>query len=60
MSEQLEAYLEKQRSRELATVGGANGAAGNGGGPGAPPAWWAPNSPYEVRTDIADLLDESK
>ncbi|PSC74371.1 ATP-dependent zinc metalloprotease chloroplastic [Micractinium conductrix] len=60
VSEQLEAYLEKQRSRELATVGGANGAAGNGGGPGAPPAWWAPNSPYEVRTDIADLLDESK
>ncbi|KAI3432765.1 hypothetical protein D9Q98_004305 [Chlorella vulgaris] len=36
----------------------ANQKAASGGEGGAAPRWWAPNSPYSVRTDIADLLQE--
>ncbi|KAL4452773.1 hypothetical protein ABPG75_008435 [Micractinium tetrahymenae] len=60
VAEQLSEYLAAKAEREGAGVGGngANGAAA--GGNGAPPAWWATNSPYTVRTDIAQLLDESR
>lgn len=60
LSEQTAELLQQQRARELAAAGGGgNGAGSNGSGP-APPTWWAPNNPYTVRTDIADLLGESK
>ncbi|KAI7835886.1 hypothetical protein COHA_010231 [Chlorella ohadii] len=60
LSEQAAEYLKAQRTRELAAAGaGGNGAGSNGSGP-SPPSWWAPNNPYTVRTDIADLLNESK
>ena len=60
LSEQAAEFLQQQRARELAAAGaGGNGAGSNGSGP-APPTWWAPNNPYTVRTDIADLLGESK
>lgn len=52
MAEQLKAALAVQRPHE----GAANG---NGAAAGTVPAWWAPNNPYTVRTDIADLLNES-
>lgn len=59
MAEQLEAYLAAKAEREGVAVGG-NGTNGTApGGNGAPPSWWATNSPYTVRTDIAQLLDES-
>lgn len=59
VAEQLAEYLAAKAGKEGAAVGG-NGANGSApGGNGAPPAWWATNSPYTVRTDIAQLLDES-
>jgi len=38
----------------------ARGANGNGSSNGAagPPSWWSERNPYQVRTDIADLLQE--
>ena len=61
LSEQAAEFLKAQRTRQLAAAGaGSNGTGSNGAGPAAPPSWWAPNNPYTVRTDIADLLNESK
>jgi hypothetical protein len=62
LSQEAAEFLKAQRTRELAAAGAVgNGAGSNGAGSnGAPPSWWAPNNPYTVRTDIADLLGESK
>ena len=42
-----------------ASNGGGRGSSnGSGKGGGGVPGWWSERNPYEVRTDIANLLDE--
>jgi cell division protease FtsH len=36
----------------------AGGNGSNGAAPPAAPAWWSPRNPYQVRCDIADMLQE--
>lgn len=58
MAGQLEAFLQAAAPAG-AGANGANGASGLNGAAAGAPSWWDPTNPYSLRTDIADLLNES-